>query len=375
MELMKKGLVLVAAMAFALSAWLIPASAEEETQVTASGTAKIIKGDQEAAKKAALDEAKRAAVEQVGTEVVSKTVVENFELVKDQIVSRAKGYVHDVKILEEGRREGSYFVKIQATVDPDKVKEDATIIYREMDKPRMMVLVTEAAGEKEFKSSAAENVVTEFLLGKGFQMIDQAIAKENIKKDELRLAAEGNAKAAAKIGLRSGAEVIIIGTATVGEPEEYMTLYFSESVVSLKAIKTDNANLYAAISKPAKSQAAIKTAAAPGAIRKASKEAAREIFWKIIKAWNDEKLHGINIEVVLSGVNYSSLQKVKKALKKLDGVNELTERSFDSPTATLDLTFKGDSKRLAEIISTTNFVGFQLEIIALTPGKVELKVK
>ncbi len=375
MELMKKGLVLVAAMAFALSAWLIPASAEEETQVTASGTAKIIKGDQEAAKKAALDEAKRAAVEQVGTEVVSKTVVENFELVKDQIVSRAKGYVHNVKILEEGRREGSYFVKIQATVDPDKVKEDATIIYREMDKPRMMVLVTEAAGEKEFKSSAAENVVTEFLLGKGFQMIDQAIAKENIKKDELRLAAEGNAKAAAKIGLRSGAEVIIIGTATVGEPEEYMTLYFSESVVSLKAIKTDNANLYAAISKPAKSQAAIKTAAGPGAIRKASKEAAREIFWKIIKAWNDEKLHGINIEVVLSGVNYSSLQKVKKALKKLDGVNELNERSFDRPTATLDLTFKGDSKRLAEIISTTNFVGFQLEIIALTPGKVELKVK
>ncbi len=375
MELMKKGLVLVAAMAFALSAWLIPASAEEETQVTASGTAKIIKGDQEAAKKAALDEAKRAAVEQVGTEVVSKTVVENFELVKDQIVSRAKGYVHDVKILEEGRREGSYFVKIQATVDPDKVKEDATIIYREMDKPRMMVLVTEAAGEKEFKSSAAENVVTEFLLGKGFQMIDQAIAKENIKKAELRLAAEGNAKAAAKIGLRSGAEVIIIGTATVGEPEEYMTLYFSESVVSLKAIKTDNANLYAAISKPAKSQAAIKTAAGPGAIRKASKEAAREIFWKIIKAWNDEKLHGINIEVVLSGVNYSSLQKVKKALKKLDGVNELTERSFDRPTATLDLTFKGDSKRLAEIISAARFVGFQLEIIALTPGKVELKVK
>ncbi len=375
MESMKKGLVLMAAMAFALSAWLIPASAEEETQVTASGTAKIIKGNKEAAKKAALDEAKRAAVEQVGTEVVAKTVVENFELVKDQIISRAKGYVHNVKILEEGRREGSYFVKIQATVNPDKVKEDATIIYREMDKPRMMVLVTEAAGEKELKSSAAENVVTESLLEKGFQMIDQAIAKENIKKDELRLAAEGNAKAAAKIGLRSGAEVIIIGTATVGEPEEYMSLYFSESVVSLKAIKTDNANLYAAISKPAKSQAAIKTAAGPGAIRKASKEAAREIFWRIIKAWNEEKLHGINIEVVLSGVNYTSLEKVKKALRELDGVTELNERSFDSPTATLNLTFKGDSKRLAEIISAARFVGFQLEITGRTPGKLELKVK
>jgi hypothetical protein len=375
MELMKKSLVLAAAVALALGAGLASVSAGEDTQVTASGTAKIIKGDKEAAKKAALDEAKRAAVEQVGAEVVAQTVVENFELVKDQIISQAKGYVYNVKVLEEGSREGSYFVKIQATVNPDKVKEDATVIYREMDKPRMMVLVTEAVGEKELKSSAAENVISESLLEKGFQMIDQAVAKENIKKDELRLAAEGNAKAAAKIGLRSGAEVIIIGTATVGDPEEYMSLYFSESVVSLKAIKTDNANLYAAISKPAKSQAAIKTAAGPNAVRKASKEAAREIFWRIVKAWNDEKLRGIKIEVVLSGVNYSSLQKVKKSLKKLDGVTELNERSFDSPTATLDLTFKGDSKRLAEVISNTSFTGFRLEIIGRTPGKIELKVK
>ncbi len=67
----------------------------------------------------ALNNAFRQVVEETaGTFIEAETVVENGELIKDQIVAHARGYVTSYTILGEKKEsDGTYYIKIDATVD------------------------------------------------------------------------------------------------------------------------------------------------------------------------------------------------------------------------------------------------------------------
>jgi hypothetical protein len=342
--------------------------------VRALGSADIYKGDIEGAKKEAILDAKRNAVEQVGTQVISSSVVENFILVRDKIITKADGYVHSFDILEEKQKGNIYVVRIGADVSKSALIDDATLIYNDMKKPRLMVIIPELRGKEVTPSSFAENVVNEFFVSKEFNIIDQATVRENIKKDEMRKIAEGDKLAAAKIGLRAGAEVVVVGYASLGEAKSVRNVLFSsKAAVSIKAIKTDNASLYAVSNKSEAAADGIADAAQRKAVEITSKGAAKDIFWKIVKKWNDEMMSGSDIEVVLNGVSFSSLRSVIKGFRDIDGVAEVVQRSFDSPVAVLSVTFKGDTMRLAEDIDSTKFGRFDLQIMSVSAGKMNIK--
>lgn len=348
----------------------------KEVRVTASGKAQILKGDKESAKKAALQDAERNAVEQVGAEVMSETVVENFELVKDKVVTQAHGFVKDLKVLEEGADGDVYRAKIECSVATDPLKDMATRVYQEMSKPRMMVLLQEAQMDKVAVSNIAENALLSFLSDKGFALVDMATAKEKIKRDELRQAAEGDAKAAAKLGLRTGAEVVLVGTASVGNPESVQgILYAAKSTVALRAIKTDNAAIYAAVNATDSGIDGVSDAAPKKAIEKATKKAGDQIFWKILKAWNDERMNGVDLELVVTNLNYSGVKKLKEGLEKTEGVTGVNQRSFDAPTGTFNVTFRGNADRLADVLTSGTVGGLKLDVVSVTPGQLTMKVK
>ena len=354
-------------------------SAEEKDDirsVKASGSAMVVGGDIEKAKKEAIFDAKRNAVEQVGSQVIAKTVVENFDLVKDKIITKIDGYVHSYEILEEKPAEKSYQVKIEARVSKSALIDDAALIYNDMEKPRLMIIVPEVRGKEIFPPSQAENAISEFFVEKGFTLVDQATARENIKKDELRKIAEGDEKAAVKAGLRAGAEAVVIGTATMGDVESVKgILYASKSTVSIRALRTDNASLYAVSNKTESAADGVADAAQRKALETSSKSAARDIFWKIVKKWNDEKMMGAEIEVMINGIGFSDLKKVLTGLKETNGVKEVIQRSFDAPTAVLSITYQGDAVRLAEVLSETKFKGFSVEVLSVSSGKINMKIK
>ncbi len=94
--------------------------------VTAKGFSFFEPGREMIAREKALDEAKRVAIEAVmGTAIESRTVVENFEVVKDQIFSRAAGYLTGLQIIEETKTDlGTYEITIQADVKISVLVED-----------------------------------------------------------------------------------------------------------------------------------------------------------------------------------------------------------------------------------------------------------
>ena len=225
-------------------------------------------------------------------------------------------------------------------------------------------------------TSHAEDVVSEFFAQKKFNLVDRAMAAVIIKADEMSKIALGDKAAAARLGKRAGAEVIITGTAEAGNVESVRgVLYSSRATVSMRALRTDNASVYAVTSQSKTSAAAMPDAAQRKAVESAAKSAASDIFWKIVKKWNEQKDKGADIEVVMSGVNFKSFRSIIKAVNSIDGVQSVIERSFDAPAAVLTVTYKGKAMDLAGTLSEAEFDGFKLEVMSVTPGKMDIKVK
>jgi len=352
----------------------LSAGAEDTVTVTASGSAEIVSGNRDGAKEAALEDAKRMAVEQVGSEIIAETVVENFELVKDVVVTKVSGYVKSMEVIDESCSSSMCSVEIEAEVSAKELKDDATLIYKEMDKPRVMVLIPETtpSGEIEVKSSVAENTVMEYFKEKGFELVDRNQALANIEADQLRAAATGDEKAATALGARAGAEVIVVGTANTGKAESIRgILYASTPTLSVRALNTGNASIYATSTEVGKGQGGTPEQAQKTALQETAHRVGKDIFWKIVQAWNKEKLNGIPVELVATGVSYTSLKGLKKDLESLSEVKEVVQREFAAPSATLTVYIIGDANRLAELIDGKGIA----VVTGVNPGKVTVKMK
>jgi hypothetical protein len=344
--------------------------------VKSTGSGAILQGDIDAARKAAIADAKKNAVEQAGVQILSQTTVENFALVKDRIIMKVDAYLKSFSVIQERREGNAVVVTIQAGVGKGGLIDDATILYHDMDKPRLMVIIPEMKGDTPVPDRHIENLVSDFFLSKGFLLVDQNTARANLQQGELRKIAEGDVKRAALVGRQAGAEMIIAGTITPGEAEPVRgILYASKATLSLKAFRSDNAAIYAATSLTASAVDGIADAARRKAAEHAGQNAAKDMFWKIVKKWNDEKTMGSDIEVTVTGVSFSLLKQVVQAFKKTTGVRDVTQRSFDSPTAVLTVSFEGDATRLADSISDAGNSAFDAEIASVTPGKMSVRIK
>lgn len=156
--------------------FLAPAGLQAGKTVTAKGLSFFEPGRELIAREKALDEAKRSAVEKaMGTTIESRTAVEDFQVVKDQIMSRSSGYLKDIKILEENKTDlGTYEITIQAEVEiPDLVDDLDRFkkILKWQKNPRISVVI-EPGLKTDYLSTAQKtaNQLIERLKHDGFQV-------------------------------------------------------------------------------------------------------------------------------------------------------------------------------------------------------------
>lgn len=130
--------------------------------VTATGMSFFEPGREAIARERALDDAKRIALEQaVGVSIESQTLVENFQVCRDQVFSRASGYLKNVRILEENKSKlGSYTVKIQAEVEVASLVEDLdrfTKILSWQKNPRIRIVIDPNV-PADFRAAAQKSI-------------------------------------------------------------------------------------------------------------------------------------------------------------------------------------------------------------------------
>ncbi|NVK20463.1 MAG: hypothetical protein HWE30_17350 [Methylocystaceae bacterium] len=100
---------------------------------------------QGATQRQALNAALRQAVEmQLGSDVEANSLVENFQVVRQQILKHTRGFVKSYQILKEARlKDGLYEVTIDAVVDETNLKDSQnalTTLMKMAAHPRLLVV-------------------------------------------------------------------------------------------------------------------------------------------------------------------------------------------------------------------------------------------
>ncbi len=363
------------------------AAAQEATQtITTDGTASVLNGDKAQARDVAIQDALRNAVEQVtGAVISSSTIVENAMVVEDNIYSKAKGYIKNYSIISEGEADGglSYNVKVKALVRSGAIKEDMADIIRGAGNPKLMVLITEsnvgssAIGGIDAQLGTAENTIIEAMRNKGFDFVDPETAEKSIRRDKALAALDGDAQAAAFIGERAGAEVIITGKSFAKEATVANDMLGGmksiQATVSVKAFNTDDGRILVSKVETGRAVHIEEITGGTKAIEQASAKLADYLAEEIVKKF---ARGGNTVTLNVTGAsNYDLYQELVNVLKyEVRGVKAVNDREITGNTGLVEVETKFNSSQLAQELLYKNFTKFSVKILSRTANRINLRL-
>lgn len=367
-------------------------------EIRAKGYATIYGGDNAAARDRGIEDAQRRAVEQaMGTMISSETVIKNYQVIKDRILSLSSGYIENYRVLSEKEISGGLEVEIAAIVGLSKLSESVDAVKNllsRMDKPKIMVLVAEQSIREEVQESSengeggegkavlsatnlgvTENVLIEYFRSKGFEFVDrQALAGQIEVADPLTLV--NNKERVKKIANLTDAQVVIFGHAQARSTDAVHGIYSGQANISLRALKADTGEVIAAANSHAAVAFIDASTANTKALKKAAGDISKKLMGQIIDQWRSEFSGTRNISLVVKGVKYSDVKEFRSWLPKyVRGVKAVHQRSVKGGMAELDLEIQGSAEDLADELSEKKFKDKSIEILGLSQNKVSVQFK
>lgn len=348
----------------------------EEKQKTISTTGVSIAGTDTSRKEAVRDALRNAVEEGMGTFITADLIVENKKIVDEKILSRTEGYVQDYRILEEEESGGLYKVKIEATVKTGEIQNELRAIGLLMERkqmPRVMILVgTREGGEYiYFKThdwiSTVKSIIEKAFLKKKFILVDYDIDKQR-KMIEL---ASGNVTKIAALAKHIGAEVLIIGEST-RIFDRIARFYgtdarFYRTEVQLRVVEAGTGRVIFSGAEEGKTSATLNP------LKESARKLTNEAIEALLQKWSSDVSNATTLSLSISGITFSQLIKLEKAISYIKGVEGLRRRSYAENEAHLDVEFAGNGDDLAErLLSIT---GPPIVITGLNQQTINLEVK
>jgi len=331
----------------------------------------------------AIRQAQRAAVEKaVGVFVHSQTEVENFVIQKDKIMSRTQGYITRFTVLEEEKKSEEFYVKIEAEVSLDKIKDDLIamrILLDSMERPKVMILVEEEYTDMTPAGmNIAETEVSSLLASKGFDLVDKAQLEELKRRNQAKLALTGNIAAAKSLGFDLGAQYVVVGKAVVqdiGEAYPGSGLKSLQASLQLKLIQTNTGLVLGSVVKNGVAAHISPVTGASKALRISAQKAVDEYLLDTITSSFQEYLNnGAPIKLHITGVNtFKEYSLISSNIETMEKVVTSKKGGWNKTGGLLilDLRFKGTSEKLAELLDGSKFGTKRLEVTDFAPDKVD----
>jgi hypothetical protein len=224
-----------------------------------------------------------------------------------------------------------------------------------------------------------EAVLMERFLATGFVVVDPQTVRANVSRDKALRLLEGDAKAAAVVGLQHGAQVVVTGkalTKPAGGKLLGTQMQSIQATVQARVVRTDDARVLASRTASGVQAHIDEVQGGALALREAGNQLADQVIDDILTQWEQEVYVAQEIQVVISGLaSHRQLQEIKGHLTgALPGVKAVHERSFTKGTAELGLDFGGKTGEIADTLFRRRFSGFRLEPTNVTPNRVELRV-
>lgn len=386
-------------------AWAGPLIAQAPAQsqtVTAEGMA-AVQGNPAIARDHAVQDALRKAVEQaVGTMVSSETLVENFQVVRDNIYNKSQGYVKDYKIVKESPGTDLYAVTITATVSTENLKNDLGalgLLIARVGKPRTLFMIAEqnvgqeiliywwgswgsrggaAFAGQSVEMAVSETVLKEEFLNRGFNVIDISAVTGKFEISNAYRIADLTDTGAREIGRKMGAEIIIKGKALAKEGPRTagssVGSYLAD--ITLSAVRVDNGQVLASVRGNAAARHVAQHVGGNQAIENAARQVADKLVEQITAKWTAEMSGGQLIQLTIRGLGgMKDLVKIKEFLKgKVRGVQNVIQRNFERGEAVLEVDAKSSAQQIGDELASKPIQGLDLDIVAATGNTLELCV-
>lgn len=382
-----------------LAALLLPAApraADDGVQTTEATGQAPLAGDLLAARERAKDDALRGCVQQVATTIVTAaTETDQAQLLSDKVYSHSVGYVRRFQILDDRQDGNTWVTRLRCDVSEAKLDEDLVafgIAYRRAGMPRVVVLVAEQAinatqttgwwqgGGNAADLRVVENAFMDRMEKSGFTFVDAEVLQGKVKLEAI--GADPNLQQAREVGVKSGAELVIVGRAIakpLGEiPLDNGTFYSSVANVSARAVRTDTGEVVAAAEFTSPAGKGFEQATAGrNALSEAGRMLAREMFSRVGKVWTREQSGLRRIALTVKGVeDYGRLAAFKNALvNSVRGVKDVQERSMEDGRAELEVSHASTGQAFATDLATRKFQGFTVKVRKVTANAVEVELK
>ncbi|MBA3037444.1 MAG: hypothetical protein FP814_13260 [Desulfobacterium sp.] len=352
----------------------------EDKTIEAEGLSSISRED-------AIRQAQRSAVEEaVGIFIQSQTEVENFELKKDKIFSRTQGYITRFSVLKESKLGDLFKIIIKATVSLDKIKDDLIamkILLASMEHPKLMVLIEEDYTSMDNLGMGIAATEMASLLGeKGFELVDKSQVDAIMNNNQARQALAGNAKAAKALGLKFGAQYVVVGKVVAqdaGEAYPGSGLKSIQASLQLKVIQTQTGLILGSVVKTGVSAHISPLTGATNAIQMCTQKAVNEYLVNAItNSFQDYLNNGTPLKLHITGVD--SFQKSKLLIGVIEKTQNVANSKKEGWSKTggileLSLLYKGTSEELAEVIDGKKVGVGKLEVVDVAPERLDCHLK
>ena len=334
-------------------------------------------------KDAAIEQAKRDAVEiGLGAYISSETVVTATSLT-DNIYSKAQGFVKTFKVLSESKGpDGNWEVTISAEVTAilDEVMQDEAALQTllsSMNRPRIIFLVREENLIDNVPTDFAETKLLSLFFDKGFDVVDRQLVQALKGEPDYENALSGNVAAAAKVASQLGADIIVIGTAKVSSGGIFYGMTSGQADINGKIVRVDTGDILAVVPNAHGKKPHISpTTAGVNAMNEAAGTLGTEIIRQLIEKWSTAQSNFVKCYIVLKNADFMSYTMFETFLKAqtVSGIRNAYSKSLNDGIAEYEIEFEGKAMDLAMGLSKTQPDGFNIKVTGITGNRITAEI-
>ena len=334
-------------------------------------------------KDAAIEQAKRDAVEVgLGAFISSETVV-TATTFSDNIYSKAQGFVKTFKVVSEKQGpDGLWEVTIAAEVTEmlDEVMRDEAALQtllNSMNRPRIIFMIREENLIDNTPTDFAETKLLSMFYEKGFDVVDRQLVQALKGEADYEQALAGNVSAAAKIASMLGAEVIVIGTAKISSGGEFYGMTSGQADINGKIVRADTGEILAVVPNAHGKKPHISpSTAGVNATNEAAGNLGTDIIRQLIEKWSTQQSNFIKVYIVLKNADFMSYITFESFLKAqtVSGIRNAYAKSLNDGVAEFEVEFEGKLQALAMGLSRTSPDGLDFKVTGLSGNRLTVEI-
>lgn len=248
--------------------------------------------------------------------------------------------------------------------------------------PRVMIMVDEQS-LGTIATAEVEAMAIRKLLALSVPVVDQDMVRANVARSQQMLQMVGDNRGAAALGAQFGADVILVGEA-VAKPSARRiadtNLRSYQAVVTLRAVRTDNAATLAAASDDSTQVGLEDVSGSAKVLRTAAEATLDKIIPDMLTKWTPSgesatATYGHRLDLSFGGVDQVwKLRAIRESLRsRQNELQNVVQRSYTAGMAEFSVESRIPAEELAEELVLAPPDGLRVQILDISAGRIQLR--